>query len=127
MLCETTDREAETNWEKKGAHGFKELSYYMIHSTLPSGYFALVFHKHRHTRNCFGTMLISGLLLSRLPHVDLCIVLHLAGVHPTASALRCAGTYYIVSRYYVTLQQCICLVFDPARRFPAFLVCLLVW
>lgn len=58
----------------------------------------------------------------RLPHVELralfCIEQACSQEAPT---LQCAGTQFIVSRYYVTLQQCICLVLEPVSKNTAFL------
>lgn len=85
-------------------------------------HFALVLHEYgRITKTSHGKKWKQPLCSSvsccksRLPHVELCVVLSVAKSPPPSSVLE----QYIVSRYYVTLQQC-CLVLLTAKGFPAF-------
>lgn len=53
-------------------------------------------------------------------HLLNCVVLHLAGVQPRAPALQKGlELTYIVSRHYVTLQQCTGLQLGPVKMIPA--------
>lgn len=98
-LCGMADREAETGRDR-GAQLFRGLSSGLL---------------------WFFTSLKRAMKseLWRLPHVGLCVVLHLAGMLPKTPTLQCAGAQCIVSRCYVTLQQCICLT----KSFPSFSYC----
>ena len=66
----------------------------------------------------------------RLPHVELRCFASSGACSQDAPTLQSAGTQFIVSRYYVTLQQCICHVLKPASKkentafFFVFILCL---